>query len=249
MNYESIASYYDRYVKWDTDIPFFLKETAKRSGEILELMSGTGRLSLPLIEAGHKLTCVDSSPEMLNILKEKLEKRGLSAVTVQQDVSKLSLNKRFDTIILPFHSFAELIYASDQVTALNSIYTHLTDKGRFLCSLHNPKIRLKTVSNQLHLIGRYPPDTGKPTLIVWSAESYDPVTRLVDGLQLFEEYNDSGEMVSRIMMEFKFCLLEKAQFEMLAVSAGFKVECLYGDYHYSAFKEESSPVMIFELRR
>ncbi|MFZ7104714.1 MAG: class I SAM-dependent methyltransferase [Peptococcaceae bacterium] len=247
MNYDRIASYYDRYVKTDIDFSFFLKETAKTDGEVLELMSGTGRLSLPLIQAGVKLTCVDSSLPMLGILRKKLELQGLSACVIHQDICKIDLNKQFDMIILPFHSFAELVNESDRVKALEVIYKHLAKNGRFLCPLHNPAVRLKTVTGQLHLLGSYPAEAGENALLVWSAESYNPHTRIVEGVQIYEEYDREGEMLARTMIGLKFCLLERAQFEELAVSAGFKINCLYGDYSYSAFNENTSPVMIFEL--
>ncbi len=84
--FSRIADLYDTYVQVDFDIPFFLQETRKCSGEVLELMSGTGRVSLPLVEAGVRLTCVDKSAEMLTILRHKLAARNLSANIVQADV-------------------------------------------------------------------------------------------------------------------------------------------------------------------
>ncbi|MDJ0554187.1 MAG: class I SAM-dependent methyltransferase [Microcoleaceae cyanobacterium MO_207.B10] len=53
-------------------IPFFLNE-AKNCKNVLELISGTGRLSIPLLEAGIPLTCVDNSPQMLEILRQKIQ--------------------------------------------------------------------------------------------------------------------------------------------------------------------------------
>jgi SAM-dependent methyltransferase len=210
-------------------------------------MSGTGRLSLPLIQAGVKLTCVDSSLPMLEILRKKLEQQGLSSTVIHSDISKMDLNKQFGMIILPFHSFAELVNESVQIEALKVIYKHLAENGRFLCPLHNPVVRLKAITNQLHLLGVYPAEAGENTLLVWSAESYDPHTRIVEGVQIYEEYDSRGEMLARTMMKLKFCLFERTQFEKLAVSAGFKIDCLYGDYSYSEFSEDISPVMIFEL--
>ncbi|MBL7128435.1 MAG: hypothetical protein ISS16_05550 [Ignavibacteria bacterium] len=47
LDYEKIARYYDSYVLVDFDIKFFLEEAKKVSGKVLELMSGTGRVSKP----------------------------------------------------------------------------------------------------------------------------------------------------------------------------------------------------------
>ena len=96
MDYSLFASLYDNYVRTGLDIPFFLKETSRVTGEVLELMSGTGRVSLPLLESGIRLTCVDASPEMLQILQEKVSRRGLAADIHLMDIRELELGKKFE---------------------------------------------------------------------------------------------------------------------------------------------------------
>ena len=87
MDYSQVAHWYDIYVKTNIDIPFFLNETRHRD-RVLELTSGTGRLSIPLIEAGVSLTCVDNSPEMLAILHQKLAAKDLSATIYDLDIGE-----------------------------------------------------------------------------------------------------------------------------------------------------------------
>ena len=48
-NYDIISDIYDIFADATNDIDFFVNETKKTSGEVLELMSGTGRVSIPLI--------------------------------------------------------------------------------------------------------------------------------------------------------------------------------------------------------
>ena len=79
IDYDSIAEIYDLYATADYDIPFLVSEVRKVSGPALELMAGTGRVSIPLLEAGAKLTCVDGSPGMLDVLAAKLTRMGLHA--------------------------------------------------------------------------------------------------------------------------------------------------------------------------
>ena len=88
-NYETIADLYDIYVTDTFDIDFFVNETKKSSGDVLELMSGTGRVSIPLLEAGVKLTCVDISAELNAVLENKLQQMGLNADIYQMDVCEL----------------------------------------------------------------------------------------------------------------------------------------------------------------
>jgi len=248
MDYERIANLYDTYVQVDFDLAFFLEEAGKASGEVLELMAGTGRLSIPLAEAGARLTCVDQSAGMLAVLREKLEKRGLSARVHQMDVCDLDLHQRFELILLPFNSFAELLSRTDQERALRRIREHLTDDGRFVCTLHNPPARLRSIDGQLRLWGRFPLSDQQGTLFLWSMENYDSAERTVKGYQFYEEYDAHNVLRSKSFVDIRFCLHDRAVFEALAEAVGFRVEALYGDYSYSPFKEGESDFMIWVLQ-
>ena len=89
-----IAGLYDIYVTTTIDVPFFQEELKKTPGPVLELMVGTGRLSLPLAEAGARLTCVDVSGPMLARLRTKLVDRGLEADLVEADICQMTLPER-----------------------------------------------------------------------------------------------------------------------------------------------------------
>ncbi len=246
IDYSHIAELYDVYVKTVIDIPFFLNEATKCSGGVLELMAGTGRVSIPLIEAGVRLTCVDKSPQMLKILRQKLKRQNLSAHIYEMDVCTMSLGKDFELIIIPFHSFAEILTTADQHKALASIYQHLAENGRFICTLHNPAIRLQRVDGKMHLLGEFPMET-QNMLRVWTSETYNRNTHLVGGNQIYEIYNCQDTLQTRIDVPIIFYMHGRNEFEELISSSGFVVTALYGDYSYARFDENSSPFMIFVL--
>ncbi len=249
IDWSRVADLYDSYVQSTLDVPFFLDHASKTSGEVLELMSGTGRVSLPLIEAGVRLTCVDASPDMLVALREKLAKKNLAAPVHEMDVRELNLGKRFDLIFIPFHSFAELLTTSDQRKTLDRVQKHLSDRGRFICTLHNPTVRLKHVDGQLRLWGNHPLAQRCGSLLFWGMENYDSDAHIVNGFEFFEEYDPSGILRTKRMVELHFRIVEKNEFAELAGAAGFRVAALYGDYGCSEFLEETSPFMIWVLGR
>lgn len=246
IEYGRIADLYDEFVRTTVDIPFFLDEARRASGPVLELMSGTGRVSLPLVEAGAELTCVDYSPEMLAVLETKLDERGLSATVDVADVRELDLGRRFGLILLPFNSFAELLSPEDQRLALARVRDHQAESGRFICTLHNPRVRLKQMDGRLRLLGEHPRSDG--SLLVWIAECQDPETRLVEGVELFEEYDENGRLRAKRALSHRFRIIRRAEFEVMAEEAGLGVEALYGDYDRTAFDEERSPFMIWVLK-
>jgi SAM-dependent methyltransferase len=248
MNYSQIAHLYDVYVNTDIDIPFFLKE-AKGCSQVLELMSGTGRLSIPLIEAGIPLTCIDNSKEMLELLRKKLTQKELAAKVYQMDICHLHLNGSYDLVIIPFHSFAEILDHHDQLKALTGIYKLLSQDGLFICTLHNPPIRLEPVNGQLKQIGEFPLPNGEGTLSLSAMENYDAANCRVTGKQVYKIYDVNGLRLSKSSIDIQFYLHEKDSFEELVKSVGFNVVEIYGDYSYSPFDTDKSPFMIWVLNK
>jgi SAM-dependent methyltransferase len=248
IDYSGIADLYDSLVRFDEDVPFFLEAARQSPGPVLELMSGTGRVSIPLLEAGIPLTCVDYSPEMLAVLKKKTDALSLPARVVLSDVRKLAFDDQFDLAFLPFNSFSELTTEAGQKEALSSIHRALKIKGRFICTLHNPSVRLRTIDGQLRKMSRFPHPSGRGEVAFSLRLTFDDATRLATGIQLFDEYDEAGKHLGRRTMDLCFTLPERRQFESLARSAGFKILSLAGDYGGQEYHEADSPFMIWTLQ-
>lgn len=249
IKYANVADLYDSYVQTTLDIPFLLDQVKGVSSDVLELMCGTGRVSLPLIESGVKLACVDKSPEMLAVLESKLAQRNLSAAIYPVDVCQLDLGKQFDRILLPFQAFSELLSLDEQRQALKQIHQHLSLGGHFICPLHNPHVRLRTVDGRLKLRTRHALPDAQGSLMLWTMETYDPDNLQVQGLQFIETYNLQGILQSKRFMDIQFSILEKDAFAALIKDVGLDVVALYGDYAYGDFQPTVSPFMIWVLRR
>ena len=248
MDYSTVADLYDLYAQIIVDVPFFLRE-ARGCRSVLELTSGTGRLSLPLIEAGVPLTCLDNSPEMLAILRKKLHDHGLSAPVYQMDACNFSLPQKFDLIIIPFNAFSEFADPVKQHAALAAIRAHLSDGGRFICTLHNPEIRLQSIDEQVHLLGRFDLPEDQGTLLLSSWEKHDAETHLVRGMQFYELFDRNGSVQSKRYLSITFYLHSKNSFESLVAAQGYRVAALYGDYDRSPFQPQTSPSMIWVLSK
>lgn len=246
-HYARIAQIYDDFVKTEVDVQFFISEAQQAGGNILELMVGTGRLTIPLLKAGIQVTCVDYSAEMLAQLETKLHNAGLSAEIYRMDIRALSLPRQYKQIIIPFQAFPEITNEDDQIRALERIHAHLTDDGTFICTFHNPKVRLRIVDGSLRLAGRF--QTQDTQLFVWLQQAYNPATKLVNVLEFFEEYNADGIMIRKLFSELQFYIMEHDTFAAQIERVGFEVVALYGDYAYSPFDPDSSPVMVWVLRK
>lgn len=245
--YDKIADLYDVYVQTDLDIPFFVAEAQRTSGKVLELMVGTGRVTLPLVQAGADLVAVDRAGKLLDVLRAKLAAQGLSAQVITQDVRQLALEDRFALVLIPFHAFPEITDPVEQLETLRRIHAHMTPGARCIITLHNPEVRRRSIDDQLRLVARRPHGEGE--LLFWLLQQYDVASRQVTVLEFFEEYDADGIMQRRRMVDLRFTLLEQAAFEDLIAQAGFRVLDIYGDYQRSPFDPASSPFMIYVLGR
>jgi len=248
MWYSEISDLYDALVQFDEDIPFFVEQCASVKGQVLELMAGTGRVSIPLLQAGANLTCVDNCPQMLERLRAKLARLGLSANVIQADVRHLALSDRFALAIAPFNSLSELVEEQDRSAALRNIHSCLVEGGRFICTLHNPSVRLARINSgteEKHF--EHPSGKGQVTFRI-SCE-FNPASRVVYGTETFEIRGAAGNVTERRQVDIRFCLPEEAWLRQAARQEGFTVESLFGDYRRSEYREASSPSMIWVLRK
>ena len=247
IDFDQVADIYDIYVTTQLDVAFFLKEAQQAAGAILELMSGTGRVSLPLLEQGFALTCLDYSEKMLAVLEGKLKAKGLTAKLHHLDVCEMALEQQFELIFIPFHAFSEIITPKRQIEALRRIYAHLSPEGRFICTLHNPTVRLKSVDGSLRFRGQFSYDHHQ--LVLTCTEQYDPQTCCVHGLQFFEHYDAQHDLLAKKMLAIKFFVHDYDSFRNLVTAIGFQVVTVYGDYNDAVYEAKSSPFMIWVLQK
>jgi SAM-dependent methyltransferase len=209
IQYDRIAELYDRYVTADDDIPFFIAALPlAQGGDVVELTAGTGRLSVPLLEAGARLTCVDLSPRMLDVLRRKLVARDLQAEILCRNVTRLDLPARYALALMPFQAFMEVVDESEQRATLRSVFACLRPGGHFICTLHNPAIRRRQVDGTLRAVGSFPSYDG--TLVVSGAETGgDPI---VVRSQFFESYGPDGELRWKRLLPMRFAFIDRDTF-------------------------------------
>ena len=246
--FDKVADLYDFYVNVDFDVPFFLKEAEGYTAEILELMCGTGRVSIPLLQAGHQMTCVDYSKEMLSVFQQKIADKNYKANLVEMDATKLLLNKTFGLILLPFHSLSEILSFKKQQEAIRSISSHLDNNGTFILTLQNPKTRLKQADGNLHVIGEFPVANGKKMELSYT-NHYLEEENIVTGHQFYEIYDVNNRMVEKRTLEINFRPTTLDELRFMVSNTDMQITDIFGDYSYNKFDEDTSNFIICRLKR
>ena len=138
-DYDLWAELYDEVYSFvDNDIDFYTNKFKEFGGKVLEIGCGTGRVTIPLLEAGADITAVDYSQKMLEQLESKIGSTNVSIEIVLQDVRRLHLENKYNLIIFPYRGFQSLLSVEDQINALTSIRDHLNFGGRLIIDLFLP---------------------------------------------------------------------------------------------------------------
>lgn len=126
---ERIADVYDEWYSGATDVDGTVATVLRLSAgrPVLELGVGTGRLAIPMVEAGLDVHGVDASPAMVERLRAKPGGDRV-AVTIG-DFADVGVTGEFGVVLLAFNALLTLTTVDAQVQCLRGAASRLCDGG------------------------------------------------------------------------------------------------------------------------
>ena len=233
----ALARLYDLDLVEDPgDLDLYLALAARAGSPILELGAGTGRLAVPLAEAGYMVTGVDVDPAMLARARARAAPAGRSVARrirlVEGDLRKLELPDA-GTYRLAFIALNTLLLLGDrasQAAALRALAGHLAPGGLAVVDVWLPDADdLARFDGRLAL--EYPradPETGGLVTKIASA-LHDATTSTVQLTTIYEE-GRQGEPALRWFRQDRLRLVSPDELVSYAESAGLAVELVAGGY-------------------
>jgi ubiquinone/menaquinone biosynthesis C-methylase UbiE len=128
----AVAAAYDGVTQNRDDVPFYVDlagQAAARDESVLELACGTGRVTVPVAQAGARTTGLDNSVAMLHVAERKADSAGVDVTWVQGDMASFRLDERFGLVLIPCRSFLMLTTTEQQKSCLACVREHLVDGG------------------------------------------------------------------------------------------------------------------------
>src|SRR5262245_52521306 len=137
-NYKSLCTEFydiDKPDPPDDAFSFYLHYAEKAKGPILELMSGSGRFLIPLLERQFDIDGLDASQQMLRACHERCRSKGLTPVLYEQFLDQIEVSRQYNLVIIPASSFC-LITGDKQIKeSLNRIYALMLSGARFVVEI------------------------------------------------------------------------------------------------------------------
>jgi SAM-dependent methyltransferase len=246
---DEIAALYDA-VPFAADIPFYLG-LAAGAARVLELGCGTGRLLLPLAEAGPRVVGVDASRAMLararqrladapRELKERVELR-------EGNMCDLELAGRFDLVVVATKTFFYLMTPSDQRRMLSAVARLLEAGGIVALDLLNPTVgwlSRPAGSVQQDIAG----EVGEARVLrTETVVSTDPAEQRRFMRSVYDVVERDGT-VRKHVVEWGLRYTYRFELEHLLELCGLEVLSVTGGYRDEPF-EADSPIMLVTARR
>ena len=137
MIYDLIAPFYDRvnsdinYSQWADFIEKIIKNVYKNEAElVLDLGSGTGKMTIELARRGYDMTAVDYSSQMLNVARDSAEEAGLSdrILFLCQDMRELDLYGTVDLVTCTLDSL-NYLESTKELTHVFSLVNNFLEEG------------------------------------------------------------------------------------------------------------------------
>lgn len=217
------------------DLDLYLALADRADGPILELAAGTGRLALPLAEAGYPVTAVDLDPAMLDRARTRRERAGLDEARlrlVEADLLQLDLDDagRYALGFIALNSLLLLGARAAQRRALAVLATHLAPGGLAVVDVWLPDAEdLGRFDGRVILEWpRTDPETGQVVTKAGSAQ-HDAATGVVALTSIYES-GEQGGPVARWVRHDRLRLVAADELAGFAEDAGLRVELLAGGY-------------------
>ena len=232
------------------DIPFYVglaKEAAAAGQSVLELACGTGRVTIPIAEAGASVVGLDRSPAMLAVARRKSQ--GIANVRwAEGDMADFALGDRFGLIVIPFRSFLLLTTVAEQKSCLRSSHEHLADGGRLALTIFNPDIAY-IAARQGEKRGLWTKSAPAADRELWATREYRTATQELNETRAEVQLSDDGAIISRVHRDLGLRYVFRYEMEHLLALSGFEVEALYGWFDGRPFDETSTEMVWLARKR
>lgn len=205
------------------EVEFYRDQLTSCSGRVLEPAVGSGRILIPLMQAGHVVDGTDTSPTMLETCRSNCEVHGIDAVLIEADMSTYVDEEAYEAVIVPTGSLMLLDGLEATHDALVSFRRCSKAGGRLIVDLAAPELIVEIGSLRSWRVG-----ANLWTLTTDHLEADAAKNQTTRWLR-YEKWHDGVLLTSELQL-FRLQWWSVSEFTHLIREAGFTNVEVHADY-------------------
>lgn len=246
--YCTIAELYDlEHEDFDDDIEILLNFAEVVGDPILEVGCGSGRLVVPLAEAGFRVTGIDISRPMLDRARQHVAAHGVGDRVTLVEADMRSADEApggpFGLVILSLNSLMHLPSPVGQRAALEAARRALDPRGQLIIDVMNPTAEQVThLLDGPHLEGSWTLEDGS-TIDKWSHRRASDQPQVLETLLWYDRIAPDG-VLSRTRTSFPLRYIHPSELALMLEVTGFIEPIFYGSYDLDPFEPDSERLFV-----
>ena len=246
--YAEISDFYDlEHADYGDDIDLYLNLALSTGDPVLELGSGSGRLLVPLAEAGHRVTAVDRSPAMMARARRVVDDARVGSRVTFHDGDMTDAGEvpggPFGLAIIALNGLMHLITQEEQRQTLKAVRRSLDPRGQLVLDLFNPTPdALRPLDHSVSHDGSWT-DEGGSRIDKFAARRVHPARQMITTDLWYDSISPSGDL-RRTATSYEMRYVHRSEMELLLQLSGFEEWTIYGSYDLDPFDDTSERMIV-----
>lgn len=226
------------------DVEYYRERLLSIKGKTLEVGCGSGRVLIPLLQAGIETDGLDNSSAMLNSCRKRCGELGLNPRLYQDEMHNFTIKEQYEAIMIPGGSFQLIEGREKAAQALQHFYDHLTPTGRLILDLFIP------IETNINSISTRTWETSKNEVIVLEDKcvEVDLLEQKKVSLLKYEKWKD-GKLLQTELQRFPLSWYGVYEFELLLASMGYKEISKSADYKFNQKPSRAGQMITYEAKK
>lgn len=226
------------------DVEYYTERLKDVKGKVLEVGCGSGRVLIPLLQAGINIEGVDNSAAMLDSCRRRLAELSLEAKLFEDEMHNFSLADAYDAIIIPAGSF-QLVEGRERAeSALKHFASNLTPGGRLIVDLYIP-----TDLDANHTSTRSWETSDNEVIVLEERRTEcNLLDQRIVSILKYEKWKE-GHLVQTELQRFPLSWYGMHEFELMLEKQGYDEITKSADYRWMNQPVNAGQMITYEARK
>lgn len=234
------------------DVMWYRQKAVDSGGPVLELGAGTGRVAIPIAEAGIRVSALDLDTGMLDKLRSKASALAgdvRARISVHRaDMRAFTLDDQFALVIIPFRAFLHNLTRDDQLATLRCAHAHLRPGGGLALNVFHPSLEYMAANAGVHAgVWRWRTTeklAGRGFVVYSDTTRYNTVEQRVESMIRTEEFAPDGSLRRTNMMHLEIAYLYPSDIVSLLAESGFELTRMSGNFSGRPFERDGDELVV-----